>query len=116
DVDGGEYYHRGHMVAVAVELLEGLELARLQIARDAFNHLAEIFVRDAETPHRMVEGGPDRMPAEAPVERVFHFVAPLADGGEVGAGLVAQIVAVAHEGIDGAHGFALLAREQQERI
>ena len=28
--------------------------------------------------------------------------------------VVAQIVAVAHEGVDGAHGFALREREQQE--
>src|ERR1019366_483870 len=56
------------------------------------------------------------MVGETPFERLFHIRAPLVHGGTRRAGFVAQIVAVAHEGIDGAHGFALLGGKQHERI
>src|ERR1035441_10375024 len=56
------------------------------------------------------------MVGETAFERLFHVRAPLLHGGTRRAGLVAQIVAVAHEGIDGAHGFALLGGKQHERI
>src|ERR1035437_4441934 len=56
------------------------------------------------------------MAGEASLERLFHVLAPVVHGGTRGAGFVAQIVAVAHEGIDGAHSFALLGGEQHERI
>src|SRR5207237_10322994 len=42
--------------------------------------------------------------------------APRFDGGARGAGFIAQVVAIAHEGVNGAHGFALLRGEQHERI
>src|ERR1035437_3857578 len=56
------------------------------------------------------------MAGEAALERLFHVLAPVVHGGTRGAGFVAQIVAVAHEGIDGAHSFALLGGKQDERI
>ena len=56
------------------------------------------------------------MVGETAFERLFHVHAPMLHGGTRGAGFVAQIVAVAHEGVDGAHGFALLGGKQDERI
>src|SRR5262245_47999963 len=56
------------------------------------------------------------MLAEASFERLLHFGAPLLDGCAIGAGLVAEVVAVPHESIDGAHGAPLVRGKQQERI
>src|ERR1035441_5786867 len=56
------------------------------------------------------------MTGEAALQGLFQIGAPLIHGGARGAGFIAEIVAVAHEGVDGAHGLALLRREQDERV
>src|SRR5580704_3245831 len=43
-------------------------------------------------------------------------VAPAVDGGTGCAGLIAEIVAISHEGVHRAHGILLLGREQDERV
>src|SRR5262249_51781880 len=103
-------------VAVGIELVECFYAAGLQIAGDTVDHLTEILVRDSETAHGVVEGRPDRVIAEVAVEGFFELGAPALDSGARCAGLVAQIVAIPHEGVDGAHGLALLAGEQNEGV
>src|SRR5205823_10692042 len=112
DVDDGQADHARHLIAILIELVERLYAPRLQVARDAVDHLPEVLVRNPEALYRVVEPRPDRVPAEAPFERVLQFHAPLLDRRPRGARLVAQIVAVAHERVDGAHGLALLGAQQ----
>ena len=116
DVNGGQPHHRGHLIAIEPELVERLEATGLQVRDHAIDHGAEIVVRDAEAANRVMERRPDGMPAEAALERLLEFPPPALEGRARGARLVAQIVAVAHEGIDSAHGFALLRGEQQEGV
>ena len=73
DVDDGQPHHRSHLVAVAVQLVEGLETARLQVARHAVDHLVEILVRDAVARHGVVERGPAGVPVEAAFERLVQL-------------------------------------------
>jgi hypothetical protein len=57
----------------------------------------------------MVQSGERRMRVATARQGIVERRAPLLEGGPIRAGFVAQIVAVAHEGIHGAHGIALLA-------
>src|SRR5690349_20358367 len=116
DVDDGQPHNARNLIAVAVEIVEGLKAARLQVAGHAVDHLAEVVVRDSETAYGVMECGPDGMIAEAAFERVFEFGSPALHGGAGGARLIAEVVTVAHEGVDGAHRLALLGAQQDERV
>ena len=59
DMDDGQADDRGDLVAVAVELVEGFEAARLQVGDHAIDHFAEVLVRNAEAPDGVMEGRPD---------------------------------------------------------
>ena len=103
DVDDGQPDHRRHLVAVAV-------LARRTSRRGAAPGpdetpsiiSLEVLVRDAEATHGVVESAATRDgPLKRPCERLFHFRAPAVHRRRaMRAGLVAQVVAVAHEGVD----------------
>src|SRR5208337_3927539 len=109
-------HYRRHLVAVAVELFESFEAARFQIGYHAVDHGVEVFGRDAKAPDRMVKSRPDGMPAETALESAGELGAPAVEGRARSAGFVAQIVAMAHEGVDGAHGLALLPGKQHEGV
>lgn len=64
----------------------------------------------------IVESGQNRMPIAAAGQGVFERRSPLFDGGAGCARFIAEIVAMAHEGVYRAHGVALPAREQNEGI
>jgi hypothetical protein len=116
DVECGKARDRRHLVAVFVELAESLDTARLEIRFHAVNHFVKVVARDLEPAHRIAERGPDRTHTGAPFKRGFHLFAPLFEGFPVGARLIAQVVAVAHERIESAHRVALLAGEQDKRV
>src|SRR5262249_3783689 len=59
---------------------------------------------------------PHRMATEPAHERLFQLAAPAFHSGAGGARLIAQIVTVPHEGVNGAHCPTLLRRKQQERV
>src|SRR5215471_789046 len=73
-------------------------------------------MRDTEAADGMMKRRPQRMSAELPFKRILEFGAPSLHRRARGARLIAQVIAVAHEGIDGAHRLALLRTEEDERI
>jgi hypothetical protein len=64
----------------------------------------------------IVEGGESRVAVILAGERMIECDAPAFQRLARGAGFVAQIVAIAHERVDGVHGVALLAGQQQKRV
>ena len=115
-MDGGQTGRGSHLVAIAVQLLERLEGAGFQVGRYAIDHFVEIARRNPIAAHCIVKRGQHWMRAVTALQRLVERRAPLLDAGPVRACFVAQIVAIAHEGIHRAHGIALRARKQHERI
>ena len=76
-MDDGQSDDRSYLVAVTIELLEGLEMSRLEVGQHAVDHFAEVRMRDAEAADGVVERRPHRMLAEAALERRLHVGAPL---------------------------------------
>ena len=108
---------RRHLVAVAVELVERFEACaapdrrpRRRSSRGNTRAGCGSVVRCRGRPARR-DGRRNGLPGHPPVR-----AAPALDGGAGGARLVAQVVAIAHEGVDGAHGVALLGGQQHERV
>src|SRR5690348_5721933 len=108
--------HRRHLVTIAVQFVEGSQTAWLEIGHYTVHHLEKIFVRDLVSPDRIMKRGPSRISVELPVERVPERRAPALQRLTRCPRLVAQVVAITHERVDGAHGVALLAGEQNEGV
>src|SRR5450631_1470742 len=115
-MDHGQAHGGSHLIAVAIQLIEGLEAAGFEVGRHAIDHLVEVARGDTVAGHGIVKRGQHGMRAATAGQCVVEGRAPLLDGARMRAGLVAQIVAIAHEGIHGAYGIALLAGKQHEGI
>ncbi len=115
-MDGGQADHRSDLVAVTVQFVESGDAPGFQVGSDAIDHLVEISVRDAINLDSVVESGPDGMVVEFSLERLGQGGAPALDGRAGCARFIAQVVAVAHKGIDGAHGVPLRTAEEYKRV
>src|SRR5580698_603677 len=116
DVNDGEANHASHLVAVAIQLVEGLELFGLQVRADAIDHFVEVLARDFVALDGIIKGRPQQMASEAAFERTVQILPPALDPLARCSLAFADIVAVTHEGVDGAHAFALLAGKKQEGV
>ncbi len=116
NVNDGQAHHAGYVIAVIVQLGERPDAARLQIGAHAVDHVEEIFVRDAEALDGIDERRPQRMIGRLARQRGFKIATPPRDrSGAIGDTLVVgEIVAVAHERIDRAHGAPLRQLQQQK--
>src|SRR5439155_22515415 len=109
-------HDRRHLVAVPVQLVERGDAARLDIGTYAIDHFVKIMRWDGVAIYGVMKSGPRRVSVESAGQRVGERGSPAIQGLAPGAGLIAQIVAIAHEGVDCAHRIALITREQDERI
>src|SRR6202035_1322354 len=110
DVNDGETNHARHLIAVSIQFVKGLELLGLQVGTDAIDHFVEIFVRDFVTLHGVVKRRPQRILAILARERESQIAAPSLNPFAGSAFAFADIVAIAHERINGTHALALLTR------
>ena len=109
-------HHRSYLITVAIQLIEGGEAPRLQVGCHTVDHFVEIAHGNVVAGDGIVEGGQHGVRLIAARERFAERGAPLLDTAPGRAGLIAQIVAIAHEGIHRAHSIALFAGEQHEGI
>src|ERR1700720_4856110 len=115
-MDDGEAHHAGHLIAVAIQIVESLDLARLEIRANTRDHLMEILTGNLVALHRVMEGRPQGIVAVLAGQRPIQIPAPAVDGLARSAGSLADVIAVAHEGVDSTHRVALFAGKQQERV
>ena len=112
-MDDGQPHDAGYLIAIRVQLLESPDAPGFQVRTDALDHLEKILVRDMVARHRVDEGRPQCMFRRSPVKGGFEILTPARDGaGAIGyaffiAQVIALIIAIAHERVDGAHGAAL---------
>ena len=115
-MDDRQTNHARNLIAVAIQFVERLELLRLQIRADALDHFVKILMRDLVALHSVVKRRPQLVFAVLAPERTIEIAPPTFDAFARCTLALADVVAVTHEGIDGAHGVALLPRKQQEGI
>src|ERR1700688_501957 len=115
-MDDGEADHAGHLIAIAVQLVESLDLARLEIRANAGDHLVKIVTGNLIALHRVMEGRPQWIVAVLAGQRPIQIPAPAVDGLARSTRSLADVIAVAHEGVDSTHRVALFAGKQQERV
>jgi hypothetical protein len=116
DMDDGEADDTGDEVAVAVEVVEGFDLRAGEVAGDAIDHFMEEAVRDLEALGGVGESGPEGVWGGVALEDEIEVVAPLVEGFGGGVFAIGEVVAAAHEGVDGAHGEAFMAGEEEEGV
>ena len=114
--------HAGDVIAIVVQFLKRLDMADLEIRADTADHIVEIFVRDAVARDRIGERRPQRVLrrvlGSAAGEGRIEIGLPSRDGSGAVADAfrVTEIVAVAHERVNRAHGLALRPGEQEEGV
>src|SRR6185437_14285526 len=98
-MNDGETYDGSHLVAISMQLLEGLHLPRIQIGSDSVDHFMKKAMRYTVALDGIAKRRPQQVLAELALQRAIEFNPPVRDpfpnpGFSLFARLVAQVVAM----------------------